>query len=80
MHKVSWLSFAMLAVLSIYIFYFYFFQCFAEGKARFRKQSKWTMDFNWQYNVLRDYLLDPKNGFLADGKLVVHCEVLFEIE
>ena len=48
---------------------------FLEGKAFFRKQTKWTMEFNWQYNVLRDYLLDSKNGLLIDGKLFVYCEV-----
>ncbi|KAH9391867.1 hypothetical protein TYRP_022365 [Tyrophagus putrescentiae] len=52
-----------------------------EGKAAFFKQSsKWVMRLNWQYNILRDYLLDGQNKFFhRDGRLRVVCKVkIFE--
>lgn len=59
------------------IFFFYHHHTTVEGKAVFFKQSsKWVMRLNWQYNILRDYLLDGQNKFFhRDGRLRVVCKV-----
>lgn len=62
---------------SVLIIFFFTTTTTLEGKAVFFKQSsKWVMRLNWQYNILRDYLLDGQNKFFhRDGRLRVVCKV-----